>query len=85
MSRALDADGDGFLGEADLQHWYRVNLTLLETNGYEAVSLEQLRQQLTDALHNAQLPPAFAEHVSPAPHFSVCDTEPYVCPMSHSG
>lgn len=62
MFQALDADGDGFLGEADLQHWYRVNEALLETHGYEAVSVEQIRQQLTDALHNAQLPPAFAAH-----------------------
>ena len=64
-SRALDADGDGFLGEADLEHWYRVNEVLLETHGYEVASLEQIRQQLTDALHNPQIPAAFASHVSP--------------------
>ena len=37
-------DADGFLGEADLEHWYGVNRVLLDTGGFEAVSLEQVRR-----------------------------------------
>ena len=36
-------DSDGFLGESDLEHWYSVNRVLLDTGGFEAVSLEQVR------------------------------------------
>ena len=36
-------DSDGFLGESDLEHWYGVNRVLLDTGGFEAVSLEQVR------------------------------------------
>ena len=35
-------DADGFLGESDLEHWYGVNRVLLDTGGFEAVSLEQV-------------------------------------------
>ena len=46
-----------------MEHWYRINEVLLETNGYEAVSMEQVRQQLADALHNPSIPAAFASDV----------------------
>jgi hypothetical protein len=65
MCRALDVDGDGFLGEADLQHWYCASLPLLLTDDDEAVSFEDLRQQLADALHSPQLPAAFSQKVRP--------------------
>ncbi len=42
LCRAIDMDADGFLGEADLEHWYGVNRALLETGGFDAVSLEQV-------------------------------------------
>ena len=62
----LDADGDGFLGAADLKHWHRTNVPLMEVPcGGREVRLEDLRQQLADALHQPQLPPAFSEQVPP--------------------
>lgn len=41
-------DADGLLGESDLQHWYDVNRVLLDTGGFDAVSLEQVLHSWRD-------------------------------------
>jgi hypothetical protein len=48
-------DADGFLGEADLEHWYGVNRALLETGGFDAVSLEQVKLRTLVSPHSARL------------------------------
>lgn len=59
LFRCLDVDADGFLGEADMRHWYDEAMKFLEVQEDDPVKFEALRQQLFDALHVPNLSASF--------------------------
>ena len=76
MCRAVDADGDGYLGAQDLSFWYKENGALLDTGGHIPVSLEDLQRQLRDMLHSPdQAGGAFIDQVRDCPCVCVCSLD----------
>ena len=98
MCRAVDADGDGYLGARDLSFWHKENVPLLGTGGHTPVRLEDLQRQLWDMLHSPdQAGGAFLDqvlgcrrpcvhvHVQPVPNASMPHDAPLPGPHHCAG